>query len=93
MLLPGLPIPGFGMGKDMVEVISPPTWVAASALALDTLRRSSLEPSVAGKLWKVKWMGNAKTAGSCQVVWGSRLAQGLPQMCALCRRKTSLGEV
>lgn len=36
VLLPGLPVPVFGMGKDMVELISPPRWVAASALALDT---------------------------------------------------------
>lgn len=34
-LLPGLPIPGFGMGKGTDEGISPPRWVAVSALALD----------------------------------------------------------
>lgn len=36
MLLLGLPVPVFGMSKDMVELISPPRWVGASALALDT---------------------------------------------------------
>ena len=48
MLLPGLPIPVFGMGKDTVEVISPPRWVAASALALDAYEEA-LPGAVSGQ--------------------------------------------
>lgn len=34
MHIPGLPVPVLGISEDTVEVTSPPTWVAASALAL-----------------------------------------------------------
>lgn len=71
----GIPIPFSGMGEDVVEVISHPRYVAASALALDTYEEELPGAISSRRLWKTKRVGNAETGG---VGWQAGL--GLPQM-------------
>lgn len=87
--LPGLPIPGFGMGKGTDEGISPPRWVAESALALDTWEEKL---HGARRPWGVQGMGNARRNNSCLVALGSGLAWSALKY-ALCRKKTTLDKI
>lgn len=90
-LLSGLPIPGFGMGKGTVEGISPPRWVAGSALALGTC-----EEKLPGALSSQEAV-ESETDGKCQKGQllpggiGQWAGSGCPQVCTL-QRKNYLGQ-